>query len=84
VAERSKYQQKVIKNYYQNREAISWQKLSELVTELYLAEGKKRDSLWKRVAGHLQGLGIKPEQIDHIVAQDDPQVVAKLLEKHMD
>ena len=38
MAERSKYQQKVIKNYYDNREAISLQRLSELVTELYLAE----------------------------------------------
>ena len=42
VAERSKYQQKIIKNYYDNREAISLQRLSELVTELYLAEGKAR------------------------------------------
>ena len=37
--EYSKYQQKVIKNYYDNREAISVQRLGELVTELYLAEG---------------------------------------------
>ena len=40
MAERSKHQQKIIKNYYQNREAISLQRLSELVSELYLAEGK--------------------------------------------
>jgi len=44
VAERSKYQQKIIKNYYNNVEAISLQRLSELVTELYLAEGKARQS----------------------------------------
>ena len=32
MAERSKYQQKIIKNYYQNREAISLQRVQELVT----------------------------------------------------
>ena len=36
----SKYQQKIIKNFYDNREAISLQRLSELVTELYLARAR--------------------------------------------
>ena len=43
----SKHQQKLIKNYSENREAISLQRLSELVTELYLAEGKARERQWK-------------------------------------
>ena len=38
----SKHQQKIIKNYYDNRDAISLQRAQELVTELYLSEGKKR------------------------------------------
>ena len=37
----SKYQQKVIQRYYENREQIDEQRLSELVTSLYLAEKKK-------------------------------------------
>ena len=46
----SKYQQKVIKNFYDNREAISLQRLSELVTSLYLATGdKQKQKLWKSV-----------------------------------
>ena len=40
----TKHQQKIIKNYYDNRDAISLQRLSELVTELYLAEGKARET----------------------------------------
>jgi len=40
------YQQKVIKNYYDNREQIDGQRLSELVTNLFLSEGKKREKLW--------------------------------------
>ena len=48
MKERSPYQQKIIKNYYKNRSALSHQRLSELVTDLYLAEGKKRgDNLEK-------------------------------------
>jgi hypothetical protein len=54
VAERSKHQQKIIKNYYENREAISLQRLSELVTELYLAEGKGRQKQWKNIASALE------------------------------
>ena len=49
VADYSKHQQKIIKNYYDNREAISLQRLSELVTELYLAEGKARQKHWKSI-----------------------------------
>jgi len=81
VAKRSSYQQRVIKNYYENREAISLQRLQELVTELYLAEGKKRDKHWKSIAGHLEKLGVKKEQIDHLVGQDNPQLIAKFIEK---
>ena len=81
MAKRSSYQQRVIKNYYENREAISLQRLQELVTELYLAEGKKRDKHWKSIAGHLEKLGIKRERIDHLVGQDNPQLIAKLVEQ---
>ena len=45
----SKHQQNIIRNYYDNRESISLQRLSELVTELYLAEGKGREKQWKYI-----------------------------------
>ena len=54
MPKRSKYQQKVIKNYYDNREAIALQRVSELVTELYLAEGKQRLRHWKTLRSHLE------------------------------
>lgn len=83
MAERSNYQQKVIKNYYQNREAISLQRVQELVTELYLAEGKKRARLWDSLPGHLEKLGVKPAEIEKVVAQEKPELVAKLVERLM-
>ena len=38
-------QQKIIKRYYAQGDTIHIQKLAELTTDLYLAEGKKKDKL---------------------------------------
>ncbi len=83
MAERSKYQEKVIKSYYQNRDAIALQRLGELVTELYLAEGKARARQWKNIVGALEKLKVPPSRIDHLVKQDNPTLVARLLEELM-
>ena len=81
MAKRSKYQQGIIQNYYKNREAISLQRLGELVTDLYLAEGKKREKLWKTITGALENLKIKPQRIEHLVEQDNPILLAQLVEE---
>jgi hypothetical protein len=75
----SPHQQKIIKRYYENFDAIQVQKLSELVTELYLAEGKKRTRLWKNASGILTKLKLPAARIQHIVENDDPALLAKLL-----
>ncbi len=77
----SKHQQKIIKGYYDNREAVSLQRLSELVTELYLAEGKGREKQWKYIIGALEKLGLKQDRIDYLRQQDDPAMLAKLVEE---
>ncbi len=79
--ERSRHQEKIIKNYYKNRDAIGLQKAQEAVTELYLSQGKKRETVWKRLAGHLEKIGLSKVQIDQLREQDDPEMVAKTLEK---
>lgn len=81
--EYSKYQQKVIKNYYDNREAISLQRLSELVTDLYLAEGKARQTKWKQAIAALEKLGIGPQRIEHLKEQDNPALLAQVVEEMM-
>jgi len=75
------YQEKIIKRYYDNRNDIMRQKLAEMTTDLYLAEGKKRARLWKRVAAALTNIGISQARIDHIVASDNPSFLVKLLEE---
>jgi len=84
MAKRSKHQQKIIKNYYENREAIGLQRIQELATELYLSTGKKRTQNWNRAAKHLETLGVKQSQIDHLVEQDNPELLVKLVEKLME
>ncbi len=49
MADHTPYQRKIIDRYYKNFDAIKFQRLSELATDLYLAEGKKRDRLWSQV-----------------------------------
>jgi transcriptional regulator NrdR family protein len=77
----SRYQQGIIKRYYSNQETIQLQKLGELVTELYLAEGKKREKMWKTVATSLEKLEVPKQRIDHIVSQDNPELLAKLIKE---
>ena len=77
----SKHQQKIIKNYYDNREAISLQRLGELVTDLYLAEGKSRETKWKQAAAALKKLGVSDRQIEHLRSQDNPALLAEMVSK---
>lgn len=79
---RTPHQEKIIRNYYQNRDVIGLQKASEAVTDLYLSEGKKRATVWKRLASHLEKIGVPAAQIADLQAADDPAAVAKLLEKY--
>lgn len=83
MSEYSAYQQKVIKRYYDNRDSISLQRLQELVTDLYLADGKKLAQLWKNAEKTLAGLKIPPARAKHLLEQKNPALLAKLVEELM-
>jgi hypothetical protein len=83
MADYSKHQQKIIKNYYDNKEGLSLQRLGELVTELYLSEGKQRETHWKNVVKAMENLKVPKSRIDTLRASDNPALVAKLLEELM-
>lgn len=84
MAKRTDYQQRAIKNYYDNRDAIMVQRLGEMLTDLYLAEGKARTRIWERAAGAMQKLGVQPDQIQKIVASDNPTLLAKLYQQMLE
>lgn len=81
MAEYSKYQQNIIKNYYENQDTILLQRLGEHVTELYLSEGKARAKRWKDIVKVLEKLKIPATRIDQLVKQDDPAKLAQVLEE---
>ena len=83
MAKRSPHQQRIIRDYYKNRDAIMLQKLGEMIGDLYLAEGKARERLWKRVAQALENLEVPAARIEHIVQSDNPSLVADLLKTLM-
>ena len=75
------YQQKVIKRYYDNQDTIMRQRLAELVGELFLATGKKRQRVWSSVENALQKLGVAPTRIEHLKRQDNPALLAEVVKE---
>ena len=81
MADYSPYQQKIIKRYYDNYDAIKVRRLAELVTELYLADGKKRDRLWEQVGDSLAKLKFPASRIEHLLKKRDPTLLVGVLKE---
>ena len=78
----TRHQKKIIDRYYDQRDTIMLTKLSELVTELYLAEtDKKRDQLWGRVEKAMTNLKVKPATAARILDQRKPEVLASYVKE---
>lgn len=75
------YQKSTISHYYEHIDTIMLQKISELITELYLADSEaKRNRLWDRVQKAMLKLKIPPAIRDHILDKRDMEVMAKNLQ----
>ena len=71
------HQKKIIERYYDNRDQIMLDRLGEIVTELYLADSEKAQKrLWLRAAKAMEALKIQPRLMEHILAQQKPEVLA--------
>lgn len=79
MAEYTPYQKNIIRRYYEHSDELAFQRLSELVADLYLAEGKKRDRLWVNAAAALDKVGIPKERATAIIDSKDPARLAELL-----
>ena len=77
----TKHQQSIVKRYYDNLDTVLLQRLGEKVTDLYLAEGKKRAKLWDNVAAALEKLGVPQSRIDRVRESDDARQLATLLQE---
>jgi hypothetical protein len=81
MADHTPYQRKIIERYYRNLDAIKFQRLSELATDLYLAEGKKRDRLWKQVEEKLRILEFPENRLAHLLQNRDPALLVEILKE---
>ncbi len=79
MSDHTPYQQKVIGRYYENFESIKLQRLSELCTEVWLAEGKKKERLWTQVGEILTALKVPQSRIDHVMGKKDPSLLPDLV-----
>lgn len=77
----TRHQQGIIKRYYRSLDKVAVNKLSELLTELYLADGKKLDKLWKSAEGHMQKAGVQQGRIDAIMEKEDLNLLAELVKQ---
>ncbi len=74
------YQQKVIRNFYENRDHRLVQKLGELVSNLYLeSSGKKQESGWKRIKKMLIDLKVHPHEVEYLTKDKNLTVISKKL-----
>jgi len=81
MADFTPYQKKIIDRYYKNFDSITFQRLSELASDLYLAEGKQQDRLWKRVEEALRKIEFPESRIAHLLEKRDPQLLVGVLKE---
>ena len=81
MAEReySRYQQKLIQRYYENRPQMDEQRLSELVAELYLASEKKKPKLWESARELMIRLGTPASRVEHVLKAKDAAILAEVV-----
>lgn len=76
----SAHQEKIVKRYYEHHETIQSDKLSDIVSELWLAEDEKvKTKLWGKAQVALMRLGMDATVVAQVVAQRDAQGLAKLV-----
>lgn len=76
----SRYQQGIVKRYYEHKDTIGVQRLSELVSEIYLcADAKKAEKLWGQAEAALGKVGADPAAVKKVLALRSPEKLAELI-----
>ena len=78
----SAYQKGIIKRYYEHKDDINSQKLSEIVSDLFLETNPaKQKRLWASAETALVNLGANKATVEQVVAEKNLAALAKLAEK---
>ena len=81
MKKRTAYQDRAIRNYYRTATTSCSSGSESWSTDLFLAEGKAKVRLWNRAAEVLEKLKVPASEIQHLVASDNPTLLANVLEK---
>jgi len=74
-------QKGIVRRYYDNKDNMALQTLTEIVSELYLcSDQKKAERLWKKARTALANAGVHATKADNVVAARDLKALAKLVE----
>ena len=76
----SEYQKKVIQRFYDNRDQTDHQRLSELVTNIYLETGKKQQKSWVAAEEVMRRLKVPESRIQHVMESRDAAILAAVVE----
>jgi hypothetical protein len=78
----SAYQQKIVKRYYNNLDAIALAKLSELVSDLAVCTAdKKAAKLWERVGLALDKSDADPADVKRVMTSRSVKGLAEIVGK---
>ncbi len=78
----TKYQQKAIRNFYDNKDLRLVQKLGELVSNLYLeTSDKKKETGWKKIKKMLTDLKVHPGEVECLTKDKNLSTISKKLDE---
>ena len=77
----SRHQQKIVNRYYAHIDTITLTKLGEIVSDLYLAEGKAADRLWTRADTALKKTEMPGVEREALIASRDIKALAAKVNK---
>lgn len=76
----TRYQQGIVRRYYENRDTLMTQKVSEIVSELYLcADAKKGARLWERAGKALLNVGVDKLTVKKVCEKRDLKWLAEIV-----
>ena len=74
------YQRGIIRRYYENRDDAMSQKLSEIVSDLYLcSDPLKAARLWKSAHTALKNTNVPPGKVERCVTEKNLQMLAEIV-----
>ena len=78
----TKYQQKAIRNFYDNKDLRLVQKLGELVSNLYLETSeKKTEAGWGKIRKILTDLKVHPGEVEYLTKEKKLSMISKKLDE---